>query len=114
MEVKSEQRNRVLIVIPQGKRLDASTSTSLKSTLVDFINEGATRIVLDLSGLDFIDSSGLGAMISILKTLGDDGEIVLCGISQTLMSLFRLTKLDRIFQIFPTADEAVQALTAKA
>lgn len=114
MEVSSEQRDTVLIVVPQGKRLDAATSTSLKSTLVDFINGGATRIVLDLTGVEFIDSSGLGAMISILKTIGDDGDLALCGINQTVMSIFRLTRLDRIFQIHPTADEAVLALTGGA
>lgn len=114
MEVKSEQRDNAQVVIPQGKRLDAATSTSLKSTLVDFINDGAIRIVIDLTDVEFIDSSGLGAMISIFKTIGDEGEMALCGINQTVMSIFRLTRLDRIFQIYPTTEDAVQALTVRA
>jgi len=107
MEISSEQRGNLLVVTLQEKRLEAATATFFKSTMVDFINSGATRIVLDLSQVDFVDSSGLGSIVSILKTLGDEGELVLCGISQTVMSLFKLTRLDRIFRIFPTADEAV-------
>lgn len=107
MEINSEQRGNLLVVVPQGNRLEAATATQFKSTMVDFINKGANRIILDLSQVNFVDSSGLGSIVSILKTLGEDGELVLCGINQTVMSLFKLTRLDRIFRIFPTADEAV-------
>lgn len=107
MEISSEQRGNLLVVVPQGNRLEAATATHFKSTMVDFINKGASHIILDLSQVNFVDSSGLGSIVSILKTLGEEGELVLCGINQTVMSLFKLTRLDRIFRIFPTADEAV-------
>ena len=107
MEISSEQRGNLLVVTLQGKRLEAATATFFKSTIADFINNGANRIILDLSQVDFVDSSGLGSIVSILKTLGEEGELVLCGISQTVMSLFKLTRLDRIFRIYATADEAV-------
>lgn len=110
MEIKSEQQGKALVVMVQERRLEAANATYFKSALVDFMNGGATRIILDLSKVEFIDSSGLGSIVSILKTLGDEGELILCGINKPVMSLFRLTRLDRIFRIFPTADEAVESL----
>lgn len=110
MEISGKQQGNLQVVLLQGKRLDAATATYFKSTLVDYINNGNTRIVLDLSQVDFVDSSGLGAIISVLKTMGDEGELLLCAINPAVMSLFRLTRLDRIFRIFATAEAAVASL----
>ena len=79
--------------------------------MVDWINQGNRRIVLDLSEVDFIDSSGLGAIVSSLKTLGNDGDLVICGIRETVMGLFKITRMNRVFQIFATESEAIEALS---
>jgi anti-sigma B factor antagonist len=75
-----------------------------------FINEGQELIVLDLSEVDFVDSSGLGAIVASLKMLGGKGDLVISGASDKVMSLFKLTRMDRVFQIFATRDEAVARL----
>jgi anti-sigma B factor antagonist len=62
--------------------------------------------------VDFIDSSGLGAIVSALKTIGRNGDLVLCGIKETVMSLFRLTRMDRVFRIFTDQGEATAALSS--
>jgi anti-sigma B factor antagonist len=58
----------------------------------------------------FIDSSGLGAIVSMLKLIGREGDLVLCGVTDPVMSLFKLTRMDRVFQMFPSEHDALAAL----
>ncbi|MBN2124756.1 MAG: STAS domain-containing protein [Deltaproteobacteria bacterium] len=111
MEIDTRQEGNVLVVIPMEQRLDASHAMDFKGKMVDWINEGHTRILLDLSHVDFVDSSGLGAMVSSLKTIGKDGDLMICGVGKTVMSLFQLTRMNRVFRILPSQEEALQALS---
>lgn len=97
----------VLVLKPASRRIEASTSSDFKSTVAEWIKKGHRRIVLDLAGIDFIDSSGLGAIISSLKSVGDGGDLVLCNISEQVMNLFRLTRMNRVFAIFDSREKAV-------
>lgn len=110
MELEEKKVGDVLVVLPREKRIDASVSTVFKGKMVDWINQGNKRIVLDLSQVDFIDSSGLGAIVSSLKTLGSDGDLVICGVRETVMGLFKITRMNRVFQIFADESEAIKAL----
>jgi anti-sigma B factor antagonist len=111
MEIEEKKVGDVLVVLPREKRIDASVSTGFKGKMVDWINQGNRRIILDLSHVDFIDSSGLGAIISSLKTIGSDGDLVICGVRETVMGLFKLTRMNRVFQIFTDESEAIEALS---
>lgn len=111
MQVQDKKVEDILVVQPLEKRIDASVATEFKGKMVDWINAGNTRIVLDLSNVDFIDSSGLGAIVSSLKTIGNNGDLVISGIKETVMNLFRLTRMNRVFQIFSSEQEAIQALS---
>lgn len=112
MQIEGKKVGDLLIVTPLEKRLDASAAADFKGKIVDWINAGNNRIVLDLSQVDFVDSSGLGAIVSCLKTLGGNGDLVICGIRETVMCLFQLTRMNRVFQIFPTEAEALKTLAA--
>ena len=70
-------------------------------------------MVLDLSHVDFIDSSCLGALVSILKSVSGQGELVLCSVNGTIQNLFKLTRMDRVFSIKETRQDALNLLTAK-
>jgi anti-sigma B factor antagonist len=111
MQIESVKTGDVLIVKPAEKRIDASVATEFKGRMVDWINAGNTKIILNLSNVDFIDSSGLGAIVSSLKAIGDSGDLVITGIRETVMGLFRLTRMNRVFQIFPSEQEAIQAFS---
>lgn len=110
MEIQSAKIDEVTIIKPLAKRIDASVATEFKGKIVDTINAGNFRIVLDLSNVAFIDSSGLGAIISSLKTIGGNGDLVICGMNETVMGLFKLTRMNLVFRIFSTQPEAIQAL----
>jgi len=100
MHLESVKTGGVLIVKPSEKRIDASVATEFKGKMVDWINEGNTKIILDLVNVDFIDSSGLGAIVSSLKAIGGHGALVISGLQETVMGLFRLTRMNKVFQIF--------------
>lgn len=108
MEIDVEAVDGITVVSPQGPRLDAAAAPRFKSHMVDLITGGATRIIVDLSLVDFMDSTGLASIMSTIKNLGGTGEMVLCGISEKLGRLFSITKLDRgPFRIFKNRTEAL-------
>src|SRR4029453_5282365 len=104
----------VSVVKVQAKRLDAYLAPEFKAKLVDLVQRGPERSVMDMAVLEFIDSSGLGALIAGLKALGGRGEIVLCGITPRLLSLFQLTHVDKLFHIFDNVEVAVSGLATSA
>ncbi|HWQ68885.1 MAG TPA: STAS domain-containing protein [Patescibacteria group bacterium] len=113
MQLDQRKAGNALIVTPLEDRLDARIATDFKELMTELIASGTTRIVLDLSKVDFIDSSGLGAIVSSLKRMGGQGELVVCGLQETTMTLFKLTRMDRVFQIFDSEQQAVSALGAE-
>ena len=107
MEMKTWKVGEVLVVQPMAKRIDSVTATDFKGTMVDYINDGNLKIVLNLTDVDFIDSTGLGMIVSTLKSLGSDGVMSICCLSDIVKSLFTLTRMNRLFDIVSTVDEAV-------
>jgi anti-sigma B factor antagonist len=110
MQLVHEQIGKLLVVKPLEKRMDAFVAPDFRGQMGAFISEGQQLIVLDLSEVDFVDSSGLGAIVASLKMLGGKGDLVIAGASDKVMSLFKLTRMDRVFQIFAGKEEAVARL----
>lgn len=111
MQIEHRKSGDVLIVVPQQQRIDASSAKDFKGMMVDWINEGNQTIVLDLQNVDFIDSSGLGAIVSCHKSLSGQGALIICSVSGIVASLFQLTRMNRVFRIFQSQDEALAALS---
>jgi anti-sigma B factor antagonist len=89
--------------------LNAHTAPSLKEQIGALINEGNSQLVLDLSLVDFIDSSGLAALVSGMKrTRTVDGKLHLVGAKDNVLDVFKLTMLDKVFNFFPTLEAAIQ------
>ena len=73
------------------------------------VDEGERQFLIDFSPTGYIDSSGLGALVSISKRVREaGGELRLAGLNEDLRSLFELTKLDTLFAIYPGVEEALQ------
>lgn len=110
MPFTAQSRGDVVVVKLYARRLDIRVAPEFKTQLVHLVQSGHARIVMDMAALEFIDSSGLGALIAGLKALGGRGEIVLCGITPRLLSLFTLTHVDKLFHIVDSLEEAVGGL----
>ena len=111
MQLAVNKKGKVLVVKPLESRLDASLAVDFKDKMAEYIDQGNDQIVLNISDVDFIDSSGLGALVTSLKLQKDEGGIVICGAKDTIKSMFRLTRMDRVFRIFDYEDEAVDVLS---
>lgn len=107
MDFETRKENSILIVKPLEKRIDASTSTAFKGEMSDLISKGDKFFVLNLAKVEFIDSSGLGTLISILKTLAlSKGSLALCEVNTPIKSLFAVTRMDKVFSISNDESEA--------
>ena len=74
--------------------------------------QGKTRVVLDMTGVGFVDSSGLGALISCLRHVrGNQGDLKLCSMSKPVRALFELTRMHRVFGIVEPCEEAVRSFS---
>jgi anti-sigma B factor antagonist len=100
----------VAVITPTTRRLDAAAAPEFKQSVVHLIEGGAHQLVLDLNRVEFLDSSGLGAMVSILKALGGRGTVVVCNAQGSVLSLFKLTRMDKVFAIVGTRQEALARL----
>lgn len=97
----------VTVVAVEGQLIVANRQ-ELKQAIQEALDAGARRFVLDFSGTAYIDSSGLGALVSINKRVREvGGELRLAGLNEDLGSLFQLTKLDTLFAISESASEAL-------
>ena len=110
MELASKiDGNNVLVLGLREENLDAGNVRDFKDAVQALI-QNHTRVVLDLSGVKFIDSSGLGALISCLRSLnGRHGDFRLCEMSRTVRALFELMRMHRVFSIHASCEEAVRS-----
>ncbi|MEL6614548.1 MAG: STAS domain-containing protein [Bacteroidota bacterium] len=100
----------VTVVRLREARLDAHVAVDLKRRLASMIDAGLRRLVLDLTDVQFMDSSGLGALVAALKLVGHDGELALAGVHPGVHELFALTRMDRVFQIYVSPEAAAAVL----
>jgi anti-sigma B factor antagonist len=107
MVIEDSREGSVLVVEPRETRLDAQRALSFKDALIRFVDAGDRQLVLDLSHVEFMDSSGLGALVAVLKRLGFHGALVVCGAREPIAGLFRLTRMDRVIRMVASRAEAV-------
>ena len=109
MEMSIEKIGDVTVVVLPGERLDASDAKEFKRDIAPVL-EANSKVVFDMSQLRFVDSSGLGAILSCLRQLtAAGGDLKLCGLSKPIRALFELVRMHRVFNIFNTKEEAVGA-----
>jgi len=112
MSFQTEITNGVAVVTVTCSRLDASVAPELKTIVGDVVGKGTSRIIIDLDSVQFMDSSGLGAVISSFKLTGQKGEFVICNMNDSVKQIFTLTHMDRLFEIYPSVNEGFERLCA--
>ncbi|MBD3298542.1 MAG: anti-sigma factor antagonist [candidate division Zixibacteria bacterium] len=111
MDSRVESFNDVDVMRVTG-RIDLVTSNTLKDNIRERLQRQRTNIVLNMERVDFINSSGLGAMVSILKDVRlADGRLVLSNLAPYVQEIFEITQLANVFEIFSAEDAAVSALS---
>lgn len=105
-ESKSEAGHTIVSI--NETRLDASISENFRVYLFDQIDNGSNNMVIDLSLVRFMDSSGLGALVATLKKMGGEGKLKLAAAQPAVVDLFNLTSMDKLFTILPSLTEAIE------
>ncbi|NJS38506.1 MAG: STAS domain-containing protein [Rhodobacteraceae bacterium] len=102
MQLQTQTRPKLLSVLVMEDRIDAASAIQFKEKMRDLTQSGEPRVVLDLARVQFLDSSGLGAIVAVKKLLGPDRALELSSLTPTVEKVFRLTRMDSIFTIHPT------------
>jgi len=109
MALKVEPGEKATVVVIPGHKLDAGNSAALKQDMAPVIGEHK-NLILDLSELSFVDSSGLGAILSFTRQLAaKGGELKLCALQKPVRALVELVRLHRVLDIFNTREEAMSS-----
>lgn len=109
--IDSEQADGGIAIITVDGELDLYTAPRLKEQLLAVIGDGTLKIVIDMAGVHFIDSSALGVLIGGVKRLKpNDGRMVLVSIDENVNWIFQITGLTSVFDIYGTRDEALTGL----
>lgn len=106
MDFETQTYGEKLAVTLIADRLDAGMAIRFKESLKIMVDEGADHMILDLSNVAFMDSSGLGALVGHMKYMGAERAFELCGLTPTVEKVFKLTRMDTVFKIYTTLQDA--------
>lgn len=110
MNIKTEQNGNVTVIFVHEERLDAHNSEELKLEMNRLFESGTKDLLVDLKEVRFIDSSGLGVLVSGFKNASTrQGTLKLSALQTQVKSMFELTRLHRVFDIYQTVDEALES-----
>lgn len=90
----------VRTIVPAGM-LDGAAAHELKNQVLDSLRQGSDGVLLNLAGITFMNSSGIGALVSTLKAVREQGkQLYICGLTDQVRMIFELTKMDRVFDLY--------------
>ena len=106
--METELKEGIIILHPQGSELGAEVAEVFKTEGLAAIPEGGGRVAVDLSPIDFMDSSGLSALVALTKRARGRGGLVLFGVQPAVHEIFRLTRLDSVFPVRGSLETAIE------
>lgn len=110
MTLQETTSGEVFIIRIDG-RLDTTNYGQLEKVILDHIEKGNTKILVDCAGMDYVSSSGLRIFLMALKKImGLNGKFVLCGLQESIREIFDISGFTSIFRIFPTQEEALAGM----
>ena len=109
LEITQETIADVLVLHLEGE-LDTYNCGQLRSALVEHVESGENRIIVDMTTVEYIDSTGLGSLVGGLKRVSEHGGTmrIVCNNPQ-ILKVFEITSLNKVFPIFPTLQDALAA-----
>lgn len=107
MNLTIEKREDCVLARVQEPRFDAVAAPDFKNRMSGVLSGGQQRVVLDLSPVQFIDSSAIAALLSVVKSVPQGSDLRLCGAQEQVRSVFRLTRLDKVIPLYETEEEAL-------
>lgn len=111
MKLSDREQNGIVVLEPKGKIMGGPDASLLHDKLHEVMEAGKKKVVIDLSQVEWMNSTGLGILISTYTTLrNNDGELKLANVTDKIQSLLTITKLVTVFDTYDSVSEAVKAL----
>jgi len=110
MRLSDHEQDGVVVLVPKGKIMGGPDASLLHDKLYEFIEVGKKKVVIDLSKVDWMNSTGLGILISGYTTLrNNDGELKLANVTEKIQSLLTITKLVTVFESHDSVEAATKS-----
>ncbi len=106
LDIKTERADGSCVITVAGE-VDVYTSPTLKREIARVMDDGCENVIVDLEKIGFIDSSGLGVLVSALRAMKEQGGTMrlVCS-ADSILKIFRITGLDKVFPLFASVEEA--------
>ena len=113
MELVATTVGDILVVgLAESGALEADNVAAFREAMANLLQD-RPRVLVDMSNITFLDSSGLGALVAIWRSLSSrEGEIKLCGLGPPVRTVFEITRMHRVFEIYDTEEEALASYKA--
>jgi anti-sigma B factor antagonist len=109
MQLKDELRGDIGIISLKGKLMGTPETENLHNEIRSLINQGAKKVVLDMGGVTWLNSTGVGSIMrSYTSVMNNGGVLSLANLSEKVQNLFFVTQLIRIFKVYDSVEEAVK------
>ena len=110
MAIKANTTNEGIVVIePRGSLIGGNEIDELKMKAREFLDKGSKKLVIDLGSVDYVNSTGIGALVSILTTYTNSGaRVKLCNLGKSVRNVFVITKLTSVFEVEETRENAIK------
>jgi len=108
MDLIATAHGALLIVTVCQDRIDTASAIQFKERMREVTQTPSDRVLLDLSQVQFLDSSGLGAVVGVMKLMGPDRRLELVGLTPTVAKVFRLTRMDTVFTIHQSLPDGMR------
>jgi anti-sigma B factor antagonist len=109
--LKTETSNGIIVVsFDNVNRFNALIAEPVKEQMKSYFVKPNTKLILNMEGIDFVDSTGFGVFLSIMKTANNNyGFFKICNISPGVMELFKLLQLHNVFEIYNTKEDCLKS-----
>ena len=114
MQLTYQDGPKARVITVDNSRIDAAIAIKFKDQMRDMTSDGPQRVVVDMAKVDFIDSSGLGAIVAAMKQVPDGRSFELAALSKTVGKVFTLTRMDTVFTIHDNVATALDDGLANA
>lgn len=114
MELNITNHSGITVVALEEDRLDAAMAVQFKDAMRDIGEGTSNHIIFDMNHVGFMDSSGLGAVVAVMKNFGRDKIFEIAALTPTVEKVFKLTRMDSVFRIHSTVDAALTDAAQKA
>lgn len=109
MKFSIDRKDQYTIIKLDEEKLDSTISPEVKSEFVTLQAEGVENVIVNMELVKYSDSSGLSALLVGNRLFKDTGSFIMCNVNKHVMKLIKISMLDKVMDIFPTVEEAVDA-----